>query len=179
MKSRLLVCLAIALSSVSLAHAQRNHIVSKNADLSSASTPPQVHEPPALTRQDFASDVTLSATYGRMPLSFEPNQGQADARVKFLSRGAGQSLFLTSTEALLVLQGSRQQLRSAQEKVSSAHNSIVKIKLAVAKRRSSMKPVGARLVRSSSRPPLRKRLGPRLQVLASDFSASSDRIAAS
>ena len=29
------------------------------------------------------------ANYGKIPLSFEPNQGQTDARVKFLSRGFG------------------------------------------------------------------------------------------
>src|SRR5216684_3552431 len=36
-----------------------------------------------------------------LPLSFEPNQGQADPQVKYLSRGAGYTLFLTSTEAVL------------------------------------------------------------------------------
>ena len=41
-----------------------------------------------------------------MPLSFEENQGQADARVKFLSRTSGYTLFLTRDEALLGLRGS-------------------------------------------------------------------------
>jgi hypothetical protein len=41
--------------------------------------------------------------YGKLPLSFEPNQGQTDPQVKFLSRGPGYSLFLTSTEAVLAL----------------------------------------------------------------------------
>lgn len=36
----------------------------------------------------------LSA-YGKLPLSFELNQGQTDGRVKFLTRGRGYSLFLT------------------------------------------------------------------------------------
>ena len=31
----------------------------------------------------------LIANYGKLPLSFELNQGQADAGVKFLSRGRG------------------------------------------------------------------------------------------
>ena len=39
--------------------------------------------------------------YGNLPLSFEKNQGQTDARVQFLSRGHGHTLFLTSTEAVL------------------------------------------------------------------------------
>ena len=36
-----------------------------------------------------------------MPLSFEPNLGQSDPAVKFLSRGQGYSLFLTGSEAVL------------------------------------------------------------------------------
>jgi len=42
-------------------------------------------------------------TYGQLPLSFEPNAGQADARVKFLSRGPGYTVFLTNDEAVLAL----------------------------------------------------------------------------
>ena len=42
--------------------------------------------------------------YGKLPLSFEANEGQSDAAVKFLSRGPGYSLFLTSSEAVLSLQ---------------------------------------------------------------------------
>ncbi len=41
--------------------------------------------------------------YGHLPLSFEENRGQTDPQVKFLARGGGYSLFLTSTEAVLKL----------------------------------------------------------------------------
>lgn len=41
--------------------------------------------------------------YGKAPLSFEANQGQSEPSVKFLSRGAGYQLYLTSTEAVLAL----------------------------------------------------------------------------
>ncbi len=41
--------------------------------------------------------------FAQLPLSFEPNLGQADPRVKFLSRGPGYMLFLTPTEAVLAL----------------------------------------------------------------------------
>ena len=41
--------------------------------------------------------------YGRLPLSFEPNQGQAGEGVKFLSRGRGYDLVLTSDEVVLAL----------------------------------------------------------------------------
>ncbi|MCH8126155.1 SBBP repeat-containing protein, partial [candidate division KSB1 bacterium] len=43
------------------------------------------------------------ATYGKIPMHFEANQGQADDKVKFLSRGGGYTLFLTSNEAVLSL----------------------------------------------------------------------------
>lgn len=37
------------------------------------------------------------------PISFEPNQGQTDERVKFLARGSGYNLFLTPSNALFFL----------------------------------------------------------------------------
>lgn len=46
-------------------------------------------------------------SYGKLPLSFEPNHGQTDAQVKFLARGAGYTLFLTPTEAVFSLQQNR------------------------------------------------------------------------
>jgi hypothetical protein len=39
--------------------------------------------------------------YGQLPLSFEANQGQADARVQFLAHGSGYSLALTAGAAVL------------------------------------------------------------------------------
>jgi len=47
--------------------------------------------------------VRIVEGYGKLPLAFEANQGQSDPPVKFLSRGAGYSLFLTATEAVLAL----------------------------------------------------------------------------
>lgn len=41
--------------------------------------------------------------YGKLPINFEANRGQTDESVKFLARGRGYSLFLTSTEAVLSL----------------------------------------------------------------------------
>src|SRR2546428_1829274 len=50
-----------------------------------------------------ATEPQVLAAYGKLPLSFEANDGQADPQVKFLSRGSGYTLFLTSTEAVLTL----------------------------------------------------------------------------
>jgi hypothetical protein len=52
---------------------------------------------------DPATRASISESYGKLPLSFEANQGQVDNAVKFLSRGSGYTLFLTSTEAVLSL----------------------------------------------------------------------------
>ena len=43
--------------------------------------------------------------YMTVPLAFEPNTGQADASVRFVSRGAGYTLLLTPDEAVLALRG--------------------------------------------------------------------------
>ena len=47
--------------------------------------------------------VKTESAYGELPMSFEVNQGQTDAQVKFISRGAGYSLFLTPSEAVFSL----------------------------------------------------------------------------
>jgi hypothetical protein len=48
----------------------------------------------------------LNSNYAKLPLSFEANQGQAGAQVKFLSRGRDLTLFLTGNEAVLEVQKS-------------------------------------------------------------------------
>ena len=53
---------------------------------------------------DPAAKARISENYGKLPLAFEVNNGQTDKQVDFLSRGAGYSLFLTPTEAVMVLQ---------------------------------------------------------------------------
>jgi hypothetical protein len=45
----------------------------------------------------------VEATYGKLPLHFEANQGQSDDQVQFLARGSGYTLFLTATEAVFTL----------------------------------------------------------------------------
>src|SRR5262245_8582904 len=47
------------------------------------------------------NQVRLTTAFGKLPLSFEINRGQADERVKFLARGNGYGLFLTPSETFL------------------------------------------------------------------------------
>jgi len=58
---------------------------------------------PPVAAGTAASEARLAVAYGKLPLSFEANHGQTDGRVKFLSRGSGYALFLTSDEAVLAL----------------------------------------------------------------------------
>ncbi len=56
----------------------------------------------------FAGSVpagrSAAADFGKLPLSFQPNLGQADARVQFVSRGQGYSLYLEPGEAWVRLE---------------------------------------------------------------------------
>jgi hypothetical protein len=49
------------------------------------------------------SDADLNASYGKLPLSFTANQGQANSSARFLTQGNGFNLFLTTSEAVLNL----------------------------------------------------------------------------
>ena len=60
-------------------------------------------ESPAALHAPKATHSRTTGDLAGLPLSFEPNSGQADAQVQFLSRGDGYKLFLTSGEADLVL----------------------------------------------------------------------------
>jgi hypothetical protein len=52
---------------------------------------------------DQAKVAAIADRYGKLPLRFEVNEGQAEEQVKFLSRGPGYDLFLTASGALLSL----------------------------------------------------------------------------
>ncbi|MGB7923464.1 MAG: Ig-like domain-containing protein [Pyrinomonadaceae bacterium] len=88
----LLCSLLLALGA--LIYAQRSH--AQRASASAAdSLPAQQQSPKA------------SETYGRLPLSFETNAGQADAAAQYVARGPGYKLSLKATEATLKLRTAR------------------------------------------------------------------------
>ena len=62
---------------------------------------------PAPIHSSSEKQLQAVANYGKLPLSFEPNQGQTDPSVKFVSRGSGYALFLTNDGAVLALGHSR------------------------------------------------------------------------
>jgi hypothetical protein len=63
-------------------------------------------DPSTAVLSSAAKQGKVLENYGQIPLAFEPNAGQTDARVKFLSRGPGYTVFLTNDEAVLALSGS-------------------------------------------------------------------------
>ena len=69
-----------------------------------------------------AQKMRLAENYGKLPLSFEANQGQTDSRAKFLSHGRGYSLFLTGDEAVLTL-GRESQKANGKGQMSNVKNS--------------------------------------------------------
>lgn len=67
---------------------------------------PHVKAKATATPKSAPSELTAAENYGKLPLHFEPNQGQSAKQVKFLSRGQGYTLFLTPDEAVFSLRNS-------------------------------------------------------------------------
>jgi hypothetical protein len=80
------------------------HFIDKTCSSTPAGQPLQVSR---LTPSREGMRTRIQEAYGKLPLSFEPNQGQTEARVKFVARGSGYSLFVTPQEAILALNRSR------------------------------------------------------------------------
>lgn len=66
-----------------------------------------------------AGTTSVLESYAQLPLAFEPNHGQTDPKVKFLSRSRDFDLFLTSDSAVLSLQPSAGNGRDAGASVFS------------------------------------------------------------
>ncbi|MBP6820235.1 MAG: SBBP repeat-containing protein [Acidobacteria bacterium] len=76
---------------------------------SAAATNGKTSSPEIKKNATKAGKAKAIENYGKLPLSFEPNQGQADPAVQFLSRGNSYTLFLTGNEAVMALRGSEKQ----------------------------------------------------------------------
>jgi len=88
------------------------------------------------SKPDQPVKARVSEAFGKLPLSFEANDGQVDRQVKFFSRGSGYNLFLTSNEAVLSLSKSDKQSRhqaAASRKAAKSHlvreRAVVRMKL--------------------------------------------------
>jgi Beta-propeller repeat len=135
------LCLALTVAALIITFA-----MTVSVDPSGCSQPvASANESPKLATADASPNRTpqinqerLLRDYGKLPLSFEINQGQTDRRVKFLSRGSGYSLFLTGSEAVLRLHkddpksGASAKPRSPLRKTPAVADSIVRVKLVAA-----------------------------------------------
>lgn len=62
-----------------------------------------------------ANRAQVLANYGRLPLSFEANQGQTDSRVNFLSRGRGLHAVLDCYRSCAVVEFTAEHAEDAEE----------------------------------------------------------------
>jgi uncharacterized protein (TIGR03437 family) len=65
--------------------------------------------------------------YGKLPLSFEPNRGQTDAQVQFISHGTGFTIFLSPASATFALR-------------RTAGSAVIRMDLSGAETKASMQP---------------------------------------
>ncbi len=73
------------------------------------------------------SPAKVAPNYGKLPLSFEPNYGQADSSIKFLARGVHYNVLLQPDAATLVLnreEASREHLRMHAQAVSATRAAV-------------------------------------------------------
>jgi hypothetical protein len=84
--------------------------------------PPSRTAPAPARHKASAQPASIRGAYARLPLSFEPNRGQASSDTRFVARGQGYSLSLTPTEARFALRGpgTSQARRNAQGVLGSS-----------------------------------------------------------
>src|SRR5437667_2467416 len=104
-----LIVLVALFAIVDMRTRRHDQQVTKQVPASRPGESPFANSVPQVSRAgDFVGEsasspprLNLLNAYGKLPMSFEVNTGQADKEIRFLSRGSGYSLFLTSTEAVL------------------------------------------------------------------------------
>ena len=72
--------------------------------------------PPTAAVPDKATTGRVATEFGRLPLSFERNEGQTNSKVRFLTHTADNTLFLTPSEAVFTMP--MRPARQSSEKVS-------------------------------------------------------------
>jgi hypothetical protein len=91
----------------------------RSAEKAGASVPASPIPASSKSPSSLHSKPDARAILGQLPLIFEPNQGQADSKVKFLARGAGYTLFLDNAGAVLAMPTAHSSSPAPGEKDSS------------------------------------------------------------
>jgi hypothetical protein len=81
------------------------------------------------SKSDEQTNMRVREAYGKLPLSFERNQGQTNSRVSFLSRGPGFTLFLTASEAVLSLNAEVSASENEKSKSPDLQSTMLRLKL--------------------------------------------------
>ena len=81
----------------------------------------------------------VTRAYGKLPLSFEPNLGQADRRVRFSARGQGYGLFLTSDETVVALRSASDITESNAGRPLPRNSKVLRMKLLGADQRPDIR----------------------------------------
>jgi hypothetical protein len=89
--------LYVSILTVFIVGATGSHLNIRRSVARSDSGKTHTSSPPRVTSE------RVRESYGKLPMRFEANQGQSGEEARFLSRGAGYSLFLTPNEAVLRL----------------------------------------------------------------------------
>ena len=79
----------------------------------------------AAPKTDTVNEATrarISQAYANLPMSFEENRGLVDGQFKYLSRSSASTLYLSATEAVLVLSGSRGKVTETTPELLSSLN---------------------------------------------------------
>ena len=81
-------------------------------------------------RPPVSSQRQAAEMFGRLPLVFEPNLGQTDPQVRFLTRAAGMTSFLTDRENVMVLSRRKGKVDpTVHDKPSEIEQAVVRMKL--------------------------------------------------
>jgi len=80
----------------------------------------------------------IARAYGNLPMTFEPNRGQTDPSVKFLSRGLGYQLFLTQGKTVLSLKPHSTGMAQRTAKNESPSSAVLSMALAGANASAQM-----------------------------------------
>ena len=85
---------------------------------------------PSPAKIQDSTRLQVEASFGNLPLSFEPNQGQTDPQVRFLSRAGHHTLWLTKDEAVLAVgrrSGAHELNHGPKEKLLQANESMATV----------------------------------------------------
>ena len=103
-----------------------------------------IHGLAATAAQPAASSADLAKAFRKSPLTFQLNEGQTDAQVRYLARGAGYELFLTPQQAVIALRNSPTPRSNRNPRVRLVHqprhveSSVIQLQLASANANPAM-----------------------------------------